>query len=70
MTHCLSGEDESWREEVQEDLREHLRSTYVPWMFRFHSSLPVGDAQYIEKDDIPELIRWMADLSAHRQMRP
>ncbi len=55
-----------WRDAVQEDLREHLKSAYVPWMFKFHRSLPVGDAQHIEKDDISGLIRWMADLSAHR----
>ncbi len=59
MAHCLSGDDENWRDVVQEDLREHLKHTYVPWMFKFHRSLPVGDAQHIEKDDVPGLIRWM-----------
>ena len=66
MAHCLSGEGESWRDVVQQDLREHLKSTYVPWMVKFRRYLPVGDAQRIEKDDIPGLLRWMADLSAHR----
>ena len=66
MAHCLSGGDESWRDVVQGDLREYLKSTYVPWILKFHSSLPVGDAQHIGNDDIPGLIRWMADLSAHR----
>ncbi len=35
-------------------------------MRRFAEALPVEDAQHIKKEDCPALIRWMAELSAHR----
>jgi hypothetical protein len=65
MGHCLGGNG-CWNAIVQDDLRRHLRRVYLPWRRKYKESLPVEDAQKIEKEDCPELIRWMADLSAHR----
>ena len=65
MMHALGGES-WWEEVVQEDLRQHLHQLYNPWLQKYESSLPIGTAQSIKKEACPELIRWMADLSKHR----
>jgi hypothetical protein len=65
MGHCLGGNG-CWNAIVQDDLRRHLKRVYLPWRRKYKESLPVEDAQKIKKEDCPELIRWMADLSAHR----
>ena len=65
MRHSLGGEI-FWDPVVRQDLRQRLESVYVPWTSKYEKVCPVKDAQFINKEDCPDLIRWMADLSAHR----
>ena len=63
MRHSLRTGETSWDPVVQDDLRSHLERVYRPWTDKYGS---VKDSQQIKKEDCPELIRWMAELAAHR----
>ena len=65
MKYMLGG-SLSWEPVVNEDLRYSLCQSILPWREKYQSSLPIGSASSIKKQDCPELIRWMADLSKHR----
>ena len=63
IMYSLRTEETSWDPAVQDDLRSHLERVYRPWTDKYGS---VKDSQQIKKEDCPELIRWMAELAAHR----
>ena len=65
MRHALGGEAH-WPSIVRNDIRQCLEKCYLPWKEKHQASIPVSDAQRIDPKDCPGLIRWMADLSAHR----